>query len=367
MALIDQATPLLALFLRLSAATGARRGEVCALRWDDVAFGARLVHIHRSVLQLPGKEVLIKDTKTHSERTVSIDAETAARLATRRAEVETALKGGSTIVELPYIFSHDTGERPWRPDYVTAAWRRLCDAAGIVGVRVHDLRHMHASYLLDAGVPLHTCPAASATSALRRRPTSTATPSMREIRAPPNSSARCSTQEPPPSRRVRSEGRQGRALPKAMAAPVRRPSGGATSVSGPSKGLGREKGAEADAAGSGGRKRSPTNRPLASHPLLRAAWRVALEPWRNVMEDRLTLTVGEAAQVLGVSRALAFSSWLVVSSRACGSDAASWCRDGRSRSSSHTPHRRRRRSGAVRAWSVVAPPRPQLQAVGRII
>jgi integrase len=156
MALIDQATPLLALFLRLSAATGARRGEVCALRWDDVDLGLRLVHIHRSVLQLPGKEVLIKDTKTHSDRTVSIDVETAARLATRRAEVETALEGGSTIVELPYIFSHDAGERPWRPDYVTAAWRRLCDAAGIVGVRVHDLRHMHASYLLDAGVPLHT-------------------------------------------------------------------------------------------------------------------------------------------------------------------------------------------------------------------
>ncbi len=92
MALIDQATPLLALFLRLSAATGARRGEVCALRWDDLDLGSRLVHIHRSVLQLPGKEVLIKDTKTHRERTVSIDAGTAARLATRRAEVETALE-----------------------------------------------------------------------------------------------------------------------------------------------------------------------------------------------------------------------------------------------------------------------------------
>lgn len=156
MALIDQATPLLALFLRMSATTGARRGEVCALRWDDVDLDARLVHIHRSVLQLTGNKVLIKDTKTHSERTVAVDMETATRLAARRAEVETALAGGPTIVELPYIFSHDGGEHPWRPDYVTAAWRRLCDAAGVTGVRVHDLRHMHASYLLDAGVPLHT-------------------------------------------------------------------------------------------------------------------------------------------------------------------------------------------------------------------
>ncbi|HUF33111.1 MAG TPA: site-specific integrase [Acidimicrobiales bacterium] len=117
---------------------------------------ARLVHIHRSVLHLAGNQVLIKDTKTHSERTVAIDVETAARLEARRTEVEAALAGGPTLVELPYIFSHDGGERPWRPDYVTAAWRRLCNAAGVTGVRVHDLRHMHASYLLDAGVPLHT-------------------------------------------------------------------------------------------------------------------------------------------------------------------------------------------------------------------
>ena len=104
----------------------------------------------------PQKNPGQKDTKTHSERTAAIDVETASGLAARRAEVEDALAGGPTLVELRYIFSHDGGARPWRPDYGTAAWRRLCDAAGVTGVRVHDLRHMHASYLLDAGVPLHT-------------------------------------------------------------------------------------------------------------------------------------------------------------------------------------------------------------------
>lgn len=42
------------------------------------------------------------------------------------------------------------------------------------------------------------------------------------------------------------------------------------------------------------------------HLLLRAGWRLELKPTEEVVKDRLTLTVGEAAQVLGVSRSLAY-------------------------------------------------------------
>ena len=34
----------------------------------------------------------------------------------------------------------------------SSLWREACKAAGVVGLRVHDLRHTFASRLLEAGV-----------------------------------------------------------------------------------------------------------------------------------------------------------------------------------------------------------------------
>lgn len=56
-----------------------------------------------------------------------------------------------------YVFSHAVdGTRPLHPDNVTAGFRRLARRHGFVGVRLHDLRHAHATQLLSAGVPLRT-------------------------------------------------------------------------------------------------------------------------------------------------------------------------------------------------------------------
>ena len=48
------------------------------------------------------------------------------------------------------------GSTPLHPDTVSAGFRRLCDKAGMTGVRLHDLRHLHATQLLAAGVPVRT-------------------------------------------------------------------------------------------------------------------------------------------------------------------------------------------------------------------
>lgn len=56
-----------------------------------------------------------------------------------------------------FVFSYDPGCLvPWHPDSATAAFRRLCQKEGLKGVCLHDLRHMHATQLLAAGVPVRT-------------------------------------------------------------------------------------------------------------------------------------------------------------------------------------------------------------------
>ncbi len=64
---------------------------------------------------------------------------------------------GTSLLPDGFIFSDSPdGQSPWRPGRVTLAFTRLCRQMGIVGVRLHDLRHFAASRMLGAGVPVPT-------------------------------------------------------------------------------------------------------------------------------------------------------------------------------------------------------------------
>jgi integrase len=151
--------PMFGLFVRLVAATGMRRGEACGLRWSDVDPDAGKVIVQRSHFSLPGS-VGDKPTKTRSVRTVTLDPDTVAALkAAWRAARHLARFAGvdDDRRRAGYVFSFDAdGASAWRGDTVTARWSRTRRAAGVEGVRLHDLRHWQATQLLDAGVPVPT-------------------------------------------------------------------------------------------------------------------------------------------------------------------------------------------------------------------
>ena len=143
--------------LRVMAATGARRGEACGMRWSDIDFAARSLVIRRSIAVVAGS-LVEKDTKTHAARRIAIDDETLRALSRHRESVEEraeALDGA--LGPHAYVFSPDAdGRTPTNPDRLTGRFRNLCDRLGITGVRLHDLRHLHATQLLAAGVPVRT-------------------------------------------------------------------------------------------------------------------------------------------------------------------------------------------------------------------
>jgi integrase len=144
--------------LRLAAATGARRGELCGLRWRDVDLRNGSIHVHRSIVEVNGK-LYEKDTKTEQERTVTIDAGTIAILrAHGEVMADRANMAGRTLKPAAFVFSRAAdSSTPLRPDLATKGFRALCDRVGLSKTtRLHDLRHAHATELLDRGIPIKT-------------------------------------------------------------------------------------------------------------------------------------------------------------------------------------------------------------------
>jgi integrase len=146
--------PELATFVVLAASTGARRGELIALRWGDVDFERDLVSIERGIVLVDG-ELIEQGTKTHQARRVTLDDRTRATLHAHKDRM--ASTAGAPLPESAFVFSHSLdGSSPWHPDSTTRAFRNLCARAGVKGVRLHDLRHYVATRLLASGVDVRT-------------------------------------------------------------------------------------------------------------------------------------------------------------------------------------------------------------------
>ena len=133
--------------LLVYATTGLRRGEALGVRWSDLN-GNRLA-IRRTWIGT-GVESLPKTTK--SVRSVALDSATVATLRDwRKRQAEEQLAAGPAYADHGFIFCDELGS-PLLPS--TASWRFqwLAKEAGLPLIRLHDLRHTHASLALHAGV-----------------------------------------------------------------------------------------------------------------------------------------------------------------------------------------------------------------------
>jgi integrase len=148
-------------FYRLAAYTGARRGELLNLRWHDIDLDHGEVSITGSAAVIAGQRVE-GTTKSGRSRTVSIDPGTVQVLRDhRRRQAEERLKVGPEWCGTDdYVFSTAWG-KPIHPDTVSSLMTGLIvahnDRQGqpLPHARLHDLRHVHATTLLLAGVPVH--------------------------------------------------------------------------------------------------------------------------------------------------------------------------------------------------------------------
>lgn len=142
-------------FFRLSAFTGARRGELLALKWSD--FDGSAITISKNRLSV-SKQVLVQNSTkggTNGQRRVPLDRETIELFsAHRKRQLIERLALGEYWHDTGYVFTQESG-LPIYPHTPSDLFKKLLKKAGLRPTRLHDQRHLHATELLRLGEPLH--------------------------------------------------------------------------------------------------------------------------------------------------------------------------------------------------------------------
>lgn len=147
------------------AMTGMRRGELLALRWRDIDFDAGTIRIRRSVgvVRVKGHKVQIKegDTKTSKPRTVDADDATMGLLRTLKRErgslaLQFARDDAIVFGDLEGKHRHpERFSRAFKDQLARfARFRAKEGLEEVPEIRLHDLRHTHATLLLIKGTPV---------------------------------------------------------------------------------------------------------------------------------------------------------------------------------------------------------------------
>lgn len=134
----------------LELSLGIRRGEIDALRWDDVDFDNSLIRIVRS-RSMAGKEKVTKSPKTKAGiRTLHLGDVTAAILK-EEYEKYCQEKQKPGFVDSGYIVHQKDGSQ-YSPDSITHKWIRFRRKHGLKEVKFHGLRHTCATMMVAQNV-----------------------------------------------------------------------------------------------------------------------------------------------------------------------------------------------------------------------
>lgn len=130
--------------IRLLIDTGIRRGECCALKWQNVNFKTGEIRIAGNLCYTAAKGVYLDTPKSGRIRVVYASDDTMALL--RQLRIEQAKKAVSA-----FVFTKEGGPEPMHPQSPTRYLKKLSERSGIPDLHPHKLRHTFASIAITNG------------------------------------------------------------------------------------------------------------------------------------------------------------------------------------------------------------------------
>ncbi len=131
-------------FFSIAFYTGARKGEINALKWSDLE--GNIMHIRRSISQkVKGDDVETPPKNKSSYRDLQMPRPLLDILAEHKARQ-------MTIIRFSDNYRVCGGEEPLRDSTIEKKNTAYAEAAGLPHIRIHDFRHTHASLLVNEGI-----------------------------------------------------------------------------------------------------------------------------------------------------------------------------------------------------------------------
>lgn len=145
--------------------SGARKGELCGLRWEDVDLDRGRIRIVQQLVT-PGPEPVFGPPKNGLARDVTLSAETLDLLKQhKRAQAALKMANRTTYRDFGLVFAKEYGDLTNRADMIglplqsnhlgERQFARLVKAAEVKRITFHGMRHTCATLLLQAGEPVH--------------------------------------------------------------------------------------------------------------------------------------------------------------------------------------------------------------------
>ena len=118
-----------------------RRGELLGLRWGDIDLDSKRLSVNCALVSVAYELHESRGKTRTARRSIDLDTRTVELLrSSRRVGAD----------EDSYVFSHDDGS-PIHPQVLSDAFKKLVARSSLPRIRLHDLRHTHATLLFFEG------------------------------------------------------------------------------------------------------------------------------------------------------------------------------------------------------------------------